>query len=252
MEISGSAHIPPLASTVHSLMSDLLDFANTPAEPHMQLIRMAIAHHRFVWVHPFTNGNGRVARLFSYAMIRTGGFAPDVEYQTVNPTTVFGADRQQYYDRLSAADSLSDGVLIEWADFVLEGLLRDLEALHRIAERDTLRRLVDSSIDRAQRAAQLTGVEAAALSAVSSGRPFRSRDLTDALGTDASARSRVIGALLERDLIARLHPGGRIYRLRLTPNALTPFVFAELDSMGSLPTIIRDDAPLQRPHTGRA
>lgn len=92
MEISGSAHIPPLASTVHSLMSDLLDFANTPAEPHMQLIRMAIAHHRFVWVHPFTNGNGRVARLFSYAMIRTGGFAPDVEYQTVNPTTVFGAD----------------------------------------------------------------------------------------------------------------------------------------------------------------
>src|SRR5699024_6575070 len=157
VEISGSAHIPPLASTVHSLMSDLLDFANTPAEPHMQLIRMAIAHHRFVWVH------------------------------------------------------------IEWADFVLEGLLRDLEALHRIAERDTLRRLVDSSIDRAQRAAQLTGVEAAALSAVSSGRPFRSRDLTDALGTDASARSRVIGALLERDLIARLHPGGRIYRLRLTP-----------------------------------
>ncbi|HLQ79935.1 MAG TPA: Fic family protein [Brachybacterium sp.] len=92
VEISGSAHIPPLASTVHSLMSDLLDFANTPAEPHMQLIRMAIAHHRFVWVHPFTNGNGRVARLFSYAMIRTGGFAPDVEYQTVNPTTVFGAD----------------------------------------------------------------------------------------------------------------------------------------------------------------
>ena len=108
-------------------------------------------------------------------------------------------------------------------------------------------------VDRqSQRAAQLTGVEAAALSAVSSGRPFRSRDLTDALGTDASARSRVIGALLERDLIARLHPGGRIYRLRLTPNALTPFVFAELDSMGSLPTIIRDDAPLQRPHTDRA
>lgn len=86
-------------------MSDLLDFANAPAEPHMQLVRMAIAHHRFVWIHPFANGNGRVARLFSYAMIRTGGFAPDVEYQTVNPTTVFGADRQQYYDRLSAADS---------------------------------------------------------------------------------------------------------------------------------------------------
>lgn len=250
VEISGSMHVPPLASTVHALMSDLLDFANTPAEPHMQLVRMAIAHHRFVWVHPFANGNGRVARLFSYAMIRTGGFAPDVEYQTVNPTTVFGADRQQYYDRLSAADSLEDGALIEWADFVLDGLLRDLEALHQLAEGDTLSRLINSSISRAQRAAQLSATEAGALAAISSGTPFRSRDLTAALGPDASARSRVIGALLQRDLIARLHPGGRIYRIRLTPNALTPFVFAELDSMGLLPTIIRDEALLQRPHIG--
>lgn len=252
VKISGSAHRPPLTSTVHAFMSDLLDFANAPAEPHMQLIRMAIAHHRFVWIHPFANGNGRVARLFSYAMIRTGGFAPEVEYQTVNPTTVFGADRQQYYDRLSAADSLEDDALIEWADFVLDGLLRDLEALHLLAEGDTLNRLINSSISRSQRAAQLTGIEAAALSAVSAGTPFRSRDLTTALGPDASTRSRAIGALLERDLIARLHPGGRIYRIRLTPNALTPFVFAELDSMGLLPTIIRDDTSLQRPPIGPA
>ncbi|ATG50357.1 hypothetical protein CFK38_01575 [Brachybacterium vulturis] len=247
VEISGSQHIPPLASTVHALMSDLLDFANTPAEPHMQLVRMAIAHHRFVWIHPFANGNGRVARLFSYAMIRTGGFAPDVEYQTVNPTTVFGADRQQYYDWLSAADSLEDDALIGWADFVLDGLLRDFEALHRLASGDSLSRLITSSIRRAQRAAQLSEPEAAALAAVSAGTPFRSRDLTAALGTDASARSRAIGALLEHNLITRLHPGGRIYRIRLSPNALTPFVFNELDSMGLLPTIIRDDAALQRP-----
>lgn len=115
-----------------------------------------------------------------------------------------------------------------------------------------MNRLINSSISRSQRAAQLTGIEAAALSAVSAGTPFRSRDLTTALGPDASTRSRAIGALVERDLIARLHPGGRIYRIRLTPNALTPFVFAELDSMGLLPTIIRDDTSLQRPPIGPA
>lgn len=245
--ISGSSHAPPLASTVHSLMSDLLDFANAPAEPHMQLVRMAIAHHRFVWIHPFTNGNGRVARLFSYAMIRAGGFAPEVEYQTVNPTTVFGADRQQYYDRLSSADTLEDDDLIAWADFVLDGLLRDLEALHRLAADGTLTRLITSSIGRAQRAAQLSSTEASALSAVSDGTPFRSRDLTSALGTDASARSRVIRGLLDRDLICRLLPEKRSYRIRLSPNALTPFVFTELDALGLLPAIVRDDALPQRP-----
>lgn len=252
VEISGSAHTPPLASTVHALMSDLLDFANSPSPPHMQLVRMAIAHHRFVWIHPFTTGNGRVARLFSYAMIRTNGFAPDAEYQTVNPTTVFGADRQQYYDRLSAADSLDDDALIAWADFVLDGLLRDLEAMHQLAQGDALRRLIGSSIDRARRAAQLSQREAAALMTVAAGTPFKSRDLTNVLGPDASARSRLINTLLDRNLISRIEAGGRIYRIRLSPNSLTPFIFTELDAMNLLPTIIREDALLQRPHTGPA
>ena len=27
------------------------------------------AHHRILWIHPFLDGNGRVARLMSYAML---------------------------------------------------------------------------------------------------------------------------------------------------------------------------------------
>lgn len=253
VSISGSAHVPPLASTVHPLMTDLLDFANADSSPHMHLVRMAIAHHRFVWIHPFTNGNGRVARLFSYAMIRTNGFAPDVDYQTVNPTTVFGADRQRYYDRLAAADTLDDDALVEWVDFVLGGLLHDLETLHRVALGDELRILVASSIDRARRSAQLTDSEAAALTMVADGIPFKSADLEGAFGTDASGRSRAIGSLLDRQLISRVRPGGRIYRIRLSPNTLTPFVFAELDAKGLLPTIIREDVPPpQRPFNAPA
>ncbi|WP_217639947.1 Fic family protein [Palleronia marisminoris] len=38
------------------------------------ILAAACAHHRLLWVHPFLNGNGRVARLMSYAMLRR---APD-------------------------------------------------------------------------------------------------------------------------------------------------------------------------------
>ena len=76
--------------------------------------------------------------------------------------------------------------------------------------------------------------------------------MTAVRATDVSARSRAFGALLEHNLITRLHPGGRIYRIRLSPDALTPAVFNELGSMGLLPTIIRDDVPLQRPPIGSA
>jgi Fic family protein len=34
-----------------------------------QAIAVAAAHHRLVWIHPFYDGNGRVARLFSQAML---------------------------------------------------------------------------------------------------------------------------------------------------------------------------------------
>jgi len=241
--IALSRHVPPPAAVVHAHMSDLLDFANAPTDPQFQLIRMVIAHHRFVWIHPFSNGNGRVARLFSYAMIRSYGFAPDVEYQTVNPTTVFGSDRQGYYDRLAAADSLDDAALIDWADFVLGGLLHDMEAMHHLSQAGNLSALVHGAIERARRSALISDVDARALSAVSDGTPFKAGDLTSAVGMDASGRSRLIGSLLDRQLPRRLHDGGRVYHIRLSPNQLTPAVFAELDARGLLPSIMSDEAP---------
>jgi len=41
------------------------------------VLAAAAAHHRLLRLHPFTDGNGRVARLMSYAVLRerleTGG-----------------------------------------------------------------------------------------------------------------------------------------------------------------------------------
>lgn len=34
------------------------------------LLSVAAAHHRLLWIHPFIDGNGRVARLMSYSMLR--------------------------------------------------------------------------------------------------------------------------------------------------------------------------------------
>ncbi|MFK4875319.1 Fic family protein [Novosphingobium sp. ZW T3_23] len=33
-----------------------------------RILAMATAHHRFNWIHPFLDGNGRVSRLMSHAM----------------------------------------------------------------------------------------------------------------------------------------------------------------------------------------
>ena len=36
-----------------------------------RILSAACAHHRLLWVHPFLDGNGRVARLVSYAMLKS-------------------------------------------------------------------------------------------------------------------------------------------------------------------------------------
>ena len=43
-----------------------------------RVIAVAAAHHRLVWIHPFSDGNGRVARLFSHAMFREIGMGTNL------------------------------------------------------------------------------------------------------------------------------------------------------------------------------
>lgn len=63
--------IPPEPKEVPALMSNLIDYINSPADSFQPLIRTAIIHAQFETIHPFMDGNGRVGRmlipLFLYA-----------------------------------------------------------------------------------------------------------------------------------------------------------------------------------------
>jgi transposase/fido (protein-threonine AMPylation protein) len=56
--INKSTHKPPEWLRVDDYMNELLDFVNKEDSPKYDLLKAAIAHHRFVWIHPFGNGNG--------------------------------------------------------------------------------------------------------------------------------------------------------------------------------------------------
>jgi len=74
VKISQSAHLPPDAVLVPQYMSELVAFINRPDPAKYDLIKVALAHHRFAWIHPFGNGNGRVVRLMTYALLIKYGF----------------------------------------------------------------------------------------------------------------------------------------------------------------------------------
>ncbi|NMC99930.1 MAG: Fic family protein [Bacteroidales bacterium] len=59
--ITGSQFVPPKAEQLPNLMKDLIHWYNT--EHQHPVIKAALLHQKFVVIHPFIDGNGRVARL---------------------------------------------------------------------------------------------------------------------------------------------------------------------------------------------
>jgi len=96
---------------------------------------VAIAHHRFEFIHPFDNGNGRMGRLLNYAFLIKLGFKVK-EGRLINPSSVFYTDRDQYYNMLSHADSLKADDLLAWCEYFLIGLKNEIEKIDHLLKKE--------------------------------------------------------------------------------------------------------------------
>lgn len=67
-------HQPPESEAIPGLIQSFCDRYHPRHYPgDRKLIAAAAAHHRLLWIHPFADGNGRVARLLTDAMLRAAG-----------------------------------------------------------------------------------------------------------------------------------------------------------------------------------
>lgn len=135
VSIKKSLHKPPMAVKVSEYADELINFINESRDEKYKLLSMAIAHHRFAWIHPFMNGNGRTVRLLTYAMLMSQGFAVN---HILNPTAVFCNDRDIYYKMLSVADTGTDDGLLEWCEYVLKNLLDEIKKIDKLLDFDYL------------------------------------------------------------------------------------------------------------------
>jgi Fic family protein len=106
--IAQADHQPPDPMQVPGYMTELVAFINRADAPKYDLMKVALAHHRFAWIHPFSNGNGRVVRLLTYALLIKYGFQVNTVGRLLNPAAVFCADRTRYYAMLAEADRGTD------------------------------------------------------------------------------------------------------------------------------------------------
>lgn len=64
-------HIPPRPENLERFLERFDEAYDANKLSRLQrIISIAASHHRYVWIHPFFDGNGRVVRLMSYAALK--------------------------------------------------------------------------------------------------------------------------------------------------------------------------------------
>lgn len=95
VRIAGANFLPPNAQKVSGLLDELIQFVNTNTLGLNDIELATVFHHKFVWIHPFFDGNGRTVRLAMNLLLMRSGFPPAI---------ILKNDRKKYYDALNSAN----------------------------------------------------------------------------------------------------------------------------------------------------
>ncbi len=233
VQISGSSHLPPDATQVDYYMDELFTFINRDDEPKYDLLKTALAHHRFCWIHPFNNGNGRAVRLLTYAMLIKQGFKVKTG-RILNPTAVFCSDRERYYEMLSEGDKGTNEGLLNWCAYVLNGLNSEISKVDKLTDHDYLaQKVLLPAIAFCRERENITKLETEILKIAVNKIVFQSSDIESAMpGKIPAERSRAIAKLKREKLIAPLKEGGRKYIINFSNNYLLRGVIIALQNEG--------------------
>ena len=243
VSIANSKHTPPSYYDVADLMRELMDYINDDANSRDELLKIALAHHRFVWIHPFGNGNGRTVRLLTYAMLCKKGYIEPNALRLFNPTAVFAGNRHEYYDMLERADKGDDEGLLEWSEYFLSGIKQETEKTLRLADGNFVNnKLLLPAISRLSNAGVLTRLEGSIMERAVRKATIKAADIADLWSKDVgpSAIANQIKKMRDAGYLITLKEGGREYSINFIDNKLTRLVLDQMEYEGLLPIRVDD------------
>lgn len=243
VRISQSEHTPPDAVLVPQYMQELVSFINRDDSPKYALMKVALAHHRFGWIHPFGNGNGRVVRLLTYALLMKYGFNVNVGGRVLNPTAVFCNDRENYYTMLGMADTGTTAGLESWCIYVLQGIRDELEKVDKLTNYGYLTKsILFPAVSFARSREWITEVEEQILTSAIKMKVVKSADIAEVLPKlTSSQRTYQIRKLVDQGMLVPVSPGSRQYTIGFSNNYLIRGVIKALREQGFIPE------PLDKP-----
>ena len=172
------------------------------------ILAAAAAHHRLLWMHPFLDGNGRVARLMSHSMLLealdTGG--------VWSVARGFARNVRSYKRHLAECDlprrndldgrgNLSEENLASFTRFFLETCLDQVNFMEELMQPDQLRKRILLWVEDEIRASALPRKSGRILEAILYRGKLPRSDIAELLDASQRHSRRIVSSLIERGVI---------------------------------------------------
>ena len=115
----GVTHVAPPPNQVPKLMGELFDWLKNSDE-HL-IIKSCVFHYEFEFIHPFSDGNGRIGRLWQSVILKSyKDFFAHIPIESI-----VRANQQRYYDVLEASGSAGEST--PFIEYMLEMILHTMK-----------------------------------------------------------------------------------------------------------------------------
>jgi Fic family protein len=172
------------------------------------ILAVAAAHHRLLWIHPFLDGNGRVTRLMSHAMlletldtgavwsVARGLARSEATYKEL----LANCDRTRRND-LDGRGNLSEEALAEFTRFFLSVSIDQVTFMERLVQPDHLRARILLWAEEEIRLGTLPPKSGSILEAVLYRGELPRGEVDTVVGTGERQARRIVSSLLERGVL---------------------------------------------------
>lgn len=183
-------------------------YGSPPLSKARQIQTVGAVHHRFLWIHPFLDGNGRVARLMSHALFKRLGIGTSLW----SVARGLAREEDRYKSLLDQADGPREGDLdgrgnltqrglIEFCKFFLAQSVDQIRFMSGLLEPATLLTRMEIYIEEEVRAKRLLrGSFAVLREAVMSGEIERSK-IPKLTGYEERGARNVTAGLVDRGML---------------------------------------------------
>lgn len=208
-DVEVGRHIPPPHEDLPRFMARFdTAYGSPPLSKMRQIQTVGAVHHRLLWIHPFLDGNGRVARLMSHALFKR----LDIGTSLWSVARGLARDEPRYKALLAQADGPREGDrdgrgnltqrgLIEFCKFFLDRSVDQIRFMSNLLEPATLLTRIEIHVEEEVRAKRLLrGSFAVLREAVMAGEVERSK-IPALTGYEERGARNVTAALVERGML---------------------------------------------------